>query len=470
MKNETINYPEVTNERYRLKYHITAPAGWMNDPNGFCFFKGYYHIFYQHHPNSTQWGPMHWGHSRSKDLVNWESLPIALIPGDQEDQDGCFSGSAIVKDERLYLIYTGHNLKDKNDPDSYWQNQNLAVSDDGITFEKFAGNPVISIPPEDNDADFRDPKIWFENGKYNIVIGSKNKDGLGRVLMYNSDDLEHWDYLGPIATAKSVDSEGFVWECPDLFEIDGQDVLVMSPQGIKADKLKYRNFFQTGYLTGKFDEETHSLHHGEFTELDYGHDFYATQSMVTPDGRRIIFAWMDMWESPMPEQEDGWAGALTFPRELNMKNGKLLMTPVEEIKKLREKVLLDITKPKDTTTIFEAPTKSFEYLGNFDGQENVSVKIKNSDNKLLIEVSYQAVTGKVTLQKYNDDLLRETNVSVANKLDIHLLMDNSSAELFMNNGEACFSERVYDEKELIVETSSDSTNYDIKIYELGGTM
>ncbi|MCZ2491305.1 glycoside hydrolase family 32 protein [Dellaglioa carnosa] len=470
MKNETVNYPEITNERYRLNYHITAPAGWMNDPNGFCFYKGYYHIFYQHHPESVEWGPMHWGHSRSKDLVNWERLPIALFPGDKEDKDGCFSGSAIVKDDRLYLIYTGHNLKDENDPDSYWQNQNLAFSDDGINFQKYAGNPVISIPPADNAADFRDPKIWYKNGKYYIVIGSKNEVGLGRVIMYSSENLEQWDYLGPIATAKSVDSEGFVWECPDLFEIEGQDVLIMSPQGIKADELKYRNFFQTGYLIGKFDEDTHTLSHGEFTELDFGHDFYATQSMLTPDGRRIAFGWMDMWESPMPEQQDGWAGALTFPRELKMKAGKLLMTPVKEIEKLRKKVLLDVVNPEQNTISFKAPTKSFEYLANFDGKNDVVVKVQDSERKLLLELNYRSETGKVTLQKYNDDLLRETNITVSGQMDIHLLMDNSSAELFVNNGEACFSERIYDEKELTIETSSGSTNYDIKIYELGGEM
>lgn len=318
--NVEVNYPIITNDRYRLNYHVTAPSGWMNDPNGFSFFKGYYHIFYQYHPNSVKWGPMHWGHARSKDLVHWERLPIALRPGDSEDKDGCFSGSAIVKDDRLYLIYTGHNLKNENNSDDYWQNQNLAVSEDGITFKKCEANPIIPEPPIDNAADFRDPKIWFDNNKWFVILGSKNNKGLGRVLLYSSTDLKKWDYIGPIATAKSIDTEGYVWECPDFFKINGQDILIMSPQGIKAKDLKYRNFYQTGYLIGKFDQVTNKFVHGEFHELDYGHDFYATQTMLAPDGRRLMFAWMDMWESEMPEQADGWAGALTFPRELHLKN------------------------------------------------------------------------------------------------------------------------------------------------------
>lgn len=466
MKNiREVTYSKLTNDRYRLNYHIMGKSGWINDPNGFCFFKGYYHIFYQFHPQSSKWGSMHWGHARSKDLVYWEELPIALFPGDAEDKDGCFSGSAIVKDNRLYLMYTGHHVTDVEN-DIYWQNQNLAFSDDGINFEKYSGNPVISEPPADNDIDFRDPKVWFENGKYNVVIGSKNKDGLGRVLLYKSEDLKNWDYKGVVETARTADSEGFVWECPDLFNLDGTDFLLMSPQGMKSQGLKYRNHFQTGYISGEYDLENNKFNHDEFKELDYGHDIYATQTLLAPDGRRLLFAWMNMWESEMPEQEDGWAGALTFPRELKQKNNKILMQPVREIANLRKKVLLNLTKADDKNTVFEADTRCMEYLASFNN-DDVNITISNKEQTLL-ELKYDATNRKIVLNKYNDDLSREAEVNVDDKIDIHILLDNSSAEIFANNGEACFSERIYNTENITIETVSKSSDYDIKIYKLDG--
>ncbi|KRM78646.1 hypothetical protein FC84_GL000381 [Lapidilactobacillus dextrinicus DSM 20335] len=458
------NYSVVTNDRYRLNYHVMAPSGWINDPNGFSFFKGYYHIFYQYHPESAVWGPMHWGHARSKDLVHWENLPIALFPGDEEDQDGCFSGSAIVKDDRLYLMYTGHNLHDKNNPDDYWQNQNIAVSDDGIHFTKCQDNPVIAEPPTDNAADFRDPKVRFENGKWLVVIGSKDQQGLGRVLQYQSTDLKNWTYVGPLATAESADTQGFVWECPDLFKLAGQDILIMSPQGIKPQELKYRNLFQTIYLLGTVDSATQQLNYHEFRELDHGHDFYAPQSMLAPDGRRILFGWMDMWESDMPEQADGWAGALTFPRELHLNGDKLCMTPVQEIAQLREHLLVD-EADLQAKYCFATPTKSVEYLGEFDTTAAVEVKVTDTDDQVLVGLRFDPEKQKLILEKYNDDLPRE--VAVTKIDDIHLLLDKSSVELFVNNGEVCFSERIYDEKDFYIETSSDAERFSIKAYQLG---
>lgn len=225
---------KVTNDRYRPHYHIaTTPGGWLNDPNGLCYFKGYYHVFYQFHPYAAQWGLCHWGHVRSRDLIHWEELPVALVPGDQNvDEGGCFSGSAIVKDNRLYLIYTGHHYYDDGDQDHFWENQNVAYSDDGIHFTKAAENPVISAPA-DNAQDFRDPKVWQHDGHYYLVIGSREKEvDLGRLLLYRSDDLLHWTALGPIAKSTNQSTEGRMWECPDLFTIDGQEVVICSPMGM----------------------------------------------------------------------------------------------------------------------------------------------------------------------------------------------------------------------------------------------
>lgn len=138
-----MNEMTVTNQRYRLNYHLMAKSGWINDPNGLSYFKGYYHIFYQYYPYDSEWGPMHWGHARSKDLVHWETLPVALTPG--ESEDGCFSGSAIEYDGKLWLIYTGHHYTDPTDQEQFYEDQNLAYSTDGIHFTKYEGNPVLII-------------------------------------------------------------------------------------------------------------------------------------------------------------------------------------------------------------------------------------------------------------------------------------------------------------------------------------
>ena len=184
-----MNEMTVTNQRYRLNYHLMAKSGWINDPNGLSYFKGYYHIFYQYYPYDSEWGPMHWGHARSKDLVHWETLPVALTPG--ESEDGCFSGSAIEYDGKLWLIYTGHHYTDPTDQEQFYEDQNLAYSTDGIHFKKYEGNPVLRTPVG-NTKHFRDPKVWQDSDNFYMVLGSQEENGLGRALLYRSKNLIDW--------------------------------------------------------------------------------------------------------------------------------------------------------------------------------------------------------------------------------------------------------------------------------------
>ena len=171
----------------RLRYHFEPKKGWMNDPNGLVWFRGQYHAFFQHNPYDTVWGPMHWGHAVSSDLLHWEELPIALYPDQPyENGGGCFSGSAIVKDDRLYLFYTSVSKTA--------QTQSVAMSDDGIHFYKYEGNPVIASCPEGHK-NFRDPKVSRIDGTYYMVTGSGNSRA-GQVLLFESEDLLHWEYRG----------------------------------------------------------------------------------------------------------------------------------------------------------------------------------------------------------------------------------------------------------------------------------
>ncbi|MDU8986801.1 glycoside hydrolase family 32 protein [Ligilactobacillus animalis] len=429
---------KLNNDRYRLGYHVSAPAGWINDPNGFCYYKGYYHIFYQYHPYSADWGPMHWGHARSKDLVHWESLPIALAPDTKADEDGCFSGSAIVKDDVLYLIYTGHHYYDDGDPDHFWQNQNLAYSTDGINFTKYENNPIIASAPEDNTHHFRDPKVWEKDGKYYMILGSQGKDGVGRAIIYRSDDLKDWQYLGEIAKANGLTTEGFMWECPDFFELAGKDILLLSPQGIEAQGQKYLNLFQTGYFVGNFDYSTNTFEHGGFTELDHGHDFYATQTTLAPDGRRLVFGWMDMWESRFPEKADGWAGALTLLRELEIKDDQLYMRPVKEAVQLRTAEISAWNKQVTEKTLLCENEHQAEIDLTLTTDQAFELAFTDQDKQ--VKLTFDQATHTFTL--LNGDA-RYASIKPNSELKLQIFIDTSSLEIFINDGEAVFTERFY---------------------------
>ncbi|MGX7025234.1 glycoside hydrolase family 32 protein [Vagococcus hydrophili] len=462
---------KLTDERYRLGYHVSASQGWINDPNGFCYFNGYYHIFFQHHPYSSEWGPMHWGHARSKDLVHWEELPIALTPGDIEDKDGCFSGSAIVKDDVMYLFYTGHHYYGDNDPDHFWQNQNMAYSKDGIHFTKYENNPIIEKEPEDNTHHFRDPKVWLYEDKYYMILGSQGKDGLGRGIIYTSSDLINWDYEGDMSKASSLADEGFMWECPDFFHLDRKEVLLLSPQGMEESGKNYLNLFQTGYFVGQHDYLTNTFHREEFTELDRGHDFYATQTTEVPDGRRIVFGWMAMWESDMPEKVDGWAGALTLPRELRLKDNHLYMSPVKELEKLRTDQGQDHHINKKGEVILAESVSSTEILievdlRNTENQE-MTFALKDKENESILSLTYSQNNQELILNREDVSDPRFGMIQEAEELSLRVFIDKSSVEIFINEGEVVFTERFYAEEapNFTIETTK-QTEVESTVYKL----
>lgn len=445
------NAKEKVNECYRLGYHIMAPANWINDPNGLIQYKGEYHVFYQHHPYDENWGPMHWGHVKSKDLVHWEHLPIALAPTETYEKDGCFSGSAVDDNGVLTLIYTGNIFVDR-EKDILDQSQCIATSSDGIHFTKETENPVILKHPEEGSGHFRDPKVWKHEDHWYMVLGTRKED-IGKVVLYKSRDLRHWEYLGVLA--ESDGTEGYMWECPDFFEIGGKHVLLFSPQGIEAEGEKYQNLFQTGYIVGDFNYETFEFSRGEFKELDYGHDFYAVQTLLDDHGRRIAIGWMDMWESPMPTKEHGWAGALTLPRELSLTpDGKIAMNPVIELERLREKSIdLSINKldsesidtgiKEDLLEIkvdFSLKDMTADEFGlklrcNEEGTEETVVGFDVRSSKLFInrEKSGKEVNG---VRKSKVELTTDT-------LSLHLYLDRTSLEVFANNGLNVLTSRIY---------------------------
>lgn len=443
---------EKMNNRYRLGYHIMAPANWINDPNGLIQYKGEYHVFYQHHPYDENWGPMHWGHVKSKDLVHWEHLPIALAPTEDYEKDGCFSGSAVDDNGVLTLIYTGNIFIDR-EKDILDQSQCIATSTDGIHFTKEIVNPVISKHPSEGSGHFRDPKVWKHEDHWYMVLGTR-KESIGKVVLYKSKNLRKWDYLGVLAEGNGT--EGYMWECPDFFEIGGKYVLLFSPQGIESEGENYQNLFQTGYIVGDFSYDTLEFPRSEFKELDHGHDFYAVQSFLDNKGRRIAIGWMDMWESNMPTKEDGWCGALTLPRELTLdENNKLLMNPVGELSLLRESEhRVCVNKPINGNYFVETKDELIEIKVEFDlahtTAESVGLKIRGlSDEETILE--YQLENQKLILDcsKHGKgrDGVRCTKVESNQLLSLRVFIDRSSIEVFANNGQATMTSRIYPSEE-----------------------
>jgi len=285
-----MNIPLIPAEQ-RPSFHACSPIGWMNDPNGFSEFQGEYHLMYQHNPYDRVWGPMHWGHCKSKDFIRWEQLPDALAPDQPYDQKGCFSGSAIEHEGKHVLLYTGVVEGEDEQGEHYVRQTQCIAIGDGVNYEKLDSNPVINtnmLPKGSSKEDFRDPKIWKDENTFYAVVGSRNEDGTGQILMYSSKNLREWIFSGVLE--KCEKRYGLMWECPDFFSLDGKQVLVMSPQNMLAEGLEFHSGHGTLYMLGKFDKEQCRFEKETVKAIDYGLDFYAPQTMETSDGRRIMVA------------------------------------------------------------------------------------------------------------------------------------------------------------------------------------
>ena len=327
-------------ESMRPAFHLSSRVGWMNDPNGFSYYKEKYHLFYQYYPYNTVWGPCFWGHAVSEDLLHWEYLPAALAPDMPYDKDGCFSGSAMeLEDGRQLLIYTGVvRTEDEYGNPKDIQQQCLAAGD-GLDYDKLEINPVLTqkdLPEGCSRYDFRDPKIWKEkDGTYRCVTCCATNDRDARIMMFSSLDAIRWR-RGKLLIANN-DRFGKVWECPDFFELDGKWVLLTSPMDMLPEGFEYHNGNGTLCLIGDYDSEKGTFIPQHDQTIDYGIDFYATQTILTPDGRRVMIAWMQNWDTTPGYRLEPttWFGQMTIPRELSVRDGRLYQKPVREFDLLR---------------------------------------------------------------------------------------------------------------------------------------
>jgi len=432
---------QVNQCQWRQSFHIQPPTGLLNDPNGLAYFNGEYHFFYQWFPLGPVHGLKYWKHLKSKDMVRWEDLGIGIAPDRYYDNCGAYSGSAIEHEDKLYLMYTG-NRRDEN-----WVRQPmqaLAVMNRDSSITKLP-EPVIKEVPTGYTDHFRDPKVWKQNGKFYAAVGAQRVNKTGCIVLYESHDLFNWKLKGEIETA--YDDFGYMWECPDYIELDGQGILIFSPQGIEG-----ANIYQSGYVLGQpLDLDALRFAGGEFQELDAGFDFYAPQTFEDGQGRRILVGWMGLPEINYPTDSNQWAHCLTLPRELKLVDGHLHQVPIEELKTLR----------KDF----------FEFTGFAKNSENIETGVHCELEVEFSQVRAKAIglklrvgAGEETVIRYNGKSIElDRSLSGApvakdygtvrsipytgSHLKLRIFMDTSSIEIFINDGQYVMSSRIFPSSE-----------------------
>lgn len=329
----------LAHDPLRPSSHLLPRHNWMNDPNGPIWWKGKYHLFYQLNPQGAIWGDMHWGHAISGDMIHWRHEPIALAPTPGgADSEGCFSGSAVVFEGKPAILYTGVRnaspdqvtVRDGNN--KLRETQLLAVAeDDELVRWKKDPQPVIAVPPSGIEVTgFRDPCPWREGDGWYLGVASGERGKGGCVLLYRSKDLRRWEYLHKLAEGKPNGKQaanpcdsGEMWECPDFFPLGDRHCLLYSTEG------------QVIWTTGRYDRTTHVYIPQRGGVLDQG-AYYAPKSFLSPDGRRILWGWIQEMRPETEYAAAGWAGVMSFPRVLSVgAQGQLQMSPAKEVESLR---------------------------------------------------------------------------------------------------------------------------------------
>ena len=436
------------NDNWKPIYHIHPDFGQLNDPNGLAYFNGYYHLFHQWYPYGTTHGMKHWAHLKSKNLVEWTREEVALIPTEDYEAHGAYSGTSIEIDNKLYLYYTGNIKLDKMNRSS---NQCLAIMDGYGNIQKHPSNALIEGVPQGYTGHVRDPKVFKKNDQYYMILGAQRLDETGTFIVYQSPNGIEWKLLGELILKNFNQEFGYMWECPDYAQIDGKDLLVFSPQGIEPQGEKYKNLFNVTYVIGKLDIENLTFEVESFDEFERGFDFYATQMFKGKEEQTLMLAWAGLGEFEYPTDEFGWAHCLTFPREITIKDNKVIQFPAKELELLRLDGMSE-----------SGECQGFALLPNETNTYELNVTLKPNDantfglnlavseeERLILEFNQKEQTVTLDRSELKHQFVeefgtyRQADLNIGEVLEIKVLMDNSIAEIFINNGEVAFTTRLF---------------------------
>lgn len=482
--------PSAADSRFRQEIHLMPPTGWLNDPNGLCQFGGVFHAYFQYSPFHAEGGVKMWGHCTSRDMVRWEYQGAVLYPDQPFDCHGVYSGSAFTEEGVMYVYYTGNvKLEDRADYDyintGREANTVLVTSRDGQSFGPKQLLMKNADYPSDLTLHVRDPKVWKEQGLYYMIQGARTKADTGQALIFRSADRMNWTLHSRVETEEPF---GYMWECPDYFEVSGVKLLSASVQGLEGGVWEDRNVYQSGYFLVEGDilnadgqpgcgnsggsqpessqlessqPESSQLEGGqpesrqtgyrlsEYRLWDYGFDYYAPQSFETEDGRRIQIGWMgmpDCEDYTNPTIENGWQHCFTFPREIFVENGKVLQRPVRELEE-RERDIAAAEKGKGSI--------SEPFL--IEGYQVYDMLVDRISGNHFRAVLAEALVLEYTDGRFEMRFLSRDKGSVSagrglryvepERLEsVRILADVSSVEVFLNNGEYVFTTRYYPER------------------------
>lgn len=438
----------VQQSTWRMAYHIQPKTGLLNDPNGFSFFNGRWHLFYQAYPFGPVHGLKSWYHLSSTNLIDWQDEGYGLLPDHPMDSHGVYSGTAIAVEDQLLLAYTG-NVRDEN-----WERltyQMGAWMDKNNQIQKI-DQPLIPAPPAGYTTHFRDPQVIRYAERYLLIIGAQTDQEEGRVLVYQSDTLADWELLGELQFTDQ--SLGFMVECPTLVFIDEKPVLIFCPQGMDKNDLAYQNIYPNTYIVGEsFDLETLTIHNpSPIQNLDEGFDLYATQGFCAPDGRILSVGWAGLPEVEYPTDREGWAHSLSLIRELSLKDNRLYQQPVKEYENLRQNVQSFNGELSDLTCIKGNQKNTYELEINLPKSTTGTLYLfADQTNKHHLALHFDTKHGKMILDRSQTDEpfaqafgeTRSVDFTANQSLQLQIFADQSICEIFVNNGEKVLTSRVF---------------------------
>ncbi|MEE8736184.1 sucrose-6-phosphate hydrolase [Bifidobacterium subtile] len=450
------------NDRWYPKYHIASNGGWLNDPNGLCCYQGRWHVYYQLNPYGTQWGPMHWGHVSSRDMVTWKREPIAMAPSLEEEKDGVFSGCAVIDDAgQLRFYYTGHRWNNGRDnAQGQRQVQMLATAQDEEATKLDKLGMIIDCSDERVGNHFRDPKVWKQDGVWTMIHGVSTADGRGQIWLYTTEDMVEWTFSHVLY--ENPDPNVYMLECPDFFPLTASDgsvkwVLCFSAMGSKCAGYMNRNESNAGYIIGTWQTGEAFRPESEFRPLDCGANFYAPQS-TEASGRRIMIGWMSPFSQSAPMQSDGWCGQMTLPREVFLgEDGDMYTAPVPEIDYLRIDAFshpihsLEANAEMLIAEDAEAVEIEFNVDLNRSTAERAGLKVHATPDGSYTYVAFDSQTGTVLIDRqaaargdrgYRAAPLTSSELS-ADELRLRIFLDRGSVEVYVNDGHHVLSSYSY---------------------------